>query len=130
MIKCEIKKELHDIGEGYILRISLEKEGEEIGFIRAMYWKDDGSIIIEDIDTHRDYRRHGLGELRLKEMLKLLDERKLPVGKVQAEGVSYIPETANAAQNFFRKYGFEQVSEEDWVVDSKRLKERLEISNP
>jgi GNAT superfamily N-acetyltransferase len=113
-----LKLEYHKRKNANTVDLKIEKDREEIAFIRSIYFSDEKLLLIEDIDTHRDYRRKGLGKLRVKEVISFLRSKGETPQTIIAQEVGYlkylgIPD----GEQFIKTLGFQPIeNSNDWKV--------------
>jgi len=131
-----LKSKVTRCDEYYCISIKvypLEQE-QEIGLIKCVYWNEDGCLLIEDMDTHFGFRGKGSGLLRFRELMKILDENKLQLGKVVAEEVGAFSRTLESkrkTESFFQHLGFQKCKEpdawsSDWQAEGSVLRNNLD----
>ena len=124
----EVGRLFLDMKNHYSIQIRIYKEGKDVASMKCAYWKEDGDLLIQDMNAVIGYIGKGLGLLRFQELLHLLDEKNLQAKAFIAEDVaaySTTPESKNKVRACFERLGFQSCGE-DMVVDEGTLRAKLE----
>jgi hypothetical protein len=124
----EVGRLFLDIRDHCSIRIRVYKEGRDVASMNSTYWKEDGTLFIQDMNAVTSYLGRDLGLLRFQELLHLLDEKNLQAKRFVAESVaaySTTPESKKKVEDSFKRLGF-QSRGEDMVVDEETLRTKLE----
>jgi len=119
---------IDDTKDHCMISISVYSGDTDVAKILCFYMKGDRTLIIGDIDTVPEYKRKGLGLLRIQEVLKILGERNLQVDRYLAADVEGYPPTDEArqiAESFFESLGFERLKKYHWHTDEETLQKKL-----
>jgi len=115
----------HDDKRADEMFLEIKKGDVGIGFIKTAYFYDKKVLFIQDMSTHHDYIRIGLGRTRLEEILSFLNSKGETPKTIIAEGVGYlgIPH----GEEFVKALGFQHVGNRDsWQVSFEELSKRLQ----
>jgi len=125
----KIRRTVADVEGKCVIYLDVYSENKDVANIFCVYTKEGRTLIVGNIWTLPEYRRKGLGLLRIQETLKILEERNLQVERCLAADVEGNPQTEEAkkiAESFLESLGFERLVKYHWKADGETFKRKLE----
>jgi GNAT superfamily N-acetyltransferase len=121
-----LELELSREESAYIIDLKILKDEWHIGHIIAVYNPDKKILSIKDMYTRPEYRRKGLGRLRVKEVISFLASKGETPKTIIAESVGLFGNPDGVP--FVKSLGFKQIENtSNWQISFEELNKRLNI---